>query len=67
MKAVDKSMSIFLVVFFGISGAVITIMAWLQPMPVSERILVTFVGSVGLLVELVWGLMIRLPAKTDAK
>jgi len=28
LKAVDKSMSISLVVFFGISGAVITILAW---------------------------------------
>ena len=63
----DRSMSIFLVVFFGVSGAVITTLAWLQPMPVSERILVTLVGSVGLLVALVRGLMIRSPAKTDAK
>jgi len=67
LKAVDKSMSIFLVVFFGISGAVITTMAWLQPMPVSERILVTLIGSVGLVVALVRGLMIRSPAKTDVK
>ncbi|MFC1990883.1 hypothetical protein ACFLU9_01870 [Chloroflexota bacterium] len=44
----DKSLSIFLMVVFGISGGAVLMLAWLQPMPGTERILSTFIGSVGL-------------------
>ncbi len=65
---IDKSLSIFLVVLFGASGIVILVLAWLQPMPASERILATFVGSVGLLVALVQALLLKSRReKTGAK
>ena len=63
----DKALSIFLVVFFSISGISITTLAWLQPMPASERILTTFVGLIGLLVALVQALMLKSQAKTNAE
>lgn len=44
----DKSLSIFLMVVFGISGGAVLILTWLQPMPGAERIMSTFIGSVGL-------------------
>ena len=64
----DKSLGIFLMVLFGISGIAILMLAWLQPMPASERILTTFVGSTGLFVALVRALMLKSPqAKTDGE
>ena len=48
----DKSLGIFLVVLFGISGIAILILAWLQPMMTSERILTTFIGLGGLFIAL---------------
>ena len=44
----DKSLDIFLMVLFGIGGITILVLAWLQPMPLTDRILTTFVGSIGL-------------------
>jgi len=35
----DKSLSIFLIVLFGMSGIAILLLTWLRPMPESERIL----------------------------
>ena len=49
----DKSLDIFLMLLFGISGVAILMLAWLQPMVVPERILTTFIGSVGLLVAVI--------------
>jgi len=64
----DKSLGIFLMVLFGISGIVILMLAWLQPMPASERILTTFVGSTGLFVALVRALMLKSPpVKADGE
>ena len=48
----DKSFDIFLAVLFGISGVIAVILAWIQPMVASERILTTFVGSAGLFIAL---------------
>ena len=49
----DKSLSITLVLIFGISGIAMLMLAWLQPMPGSERVMAFFIGSVGLLVALI--------------
>ena len=46
----DRSLSILLILLFGISGIAIMVLAWVKPMPASDRILSTLVGSAGLLV-----------------
>ena len=46
----DKSLGIFLMVLFGLSGIIILSTAWVWSMPVSERVLTVLVGSVGLFV-----------------
>jgi len=55
----DKSLGIFLVVLFGISGITVLMLAWVQPMPASERILATLIGSSGLFVALVRALLLK--------
>ena len=45
----DKSLDIILMALFGIGGIAILIIAWMQPMLTSERILNTFIGSIGIL------------------
>ena len=64
----DKSLSIFLIVLFGASGIAILMLAWIWPMPISERILTTFIGSVGLLVAFIRALLFKLPrSETDTE
>ena len=48
----DKSLGIWLMVLFGISGIAILVLAWLRPMPGLERALTTFIGAFGLFVAL---------------
>ena len=48
----DKSLGILLMVLFGISGITVLVLAWLWPMPGTERILTTFIGAFGLCVAL---------------
>ncbi len=55
----DKSMEVFLAVLFGILGLAIIVLAWVRPMPDSERILTTIIGSVGLLLALGRGLFLK--------
>ncbi|MCH8865098.1 MAG: hypothetical protein IIB13_07050 [Chloroflexi bacterium] len=55
----DKSMEVFLVVLFGILGLAIIVLAWVRPMPDSERILTTLIGSIGLLLALGQGLFLK--------
>ena len=55
----DKSLSIFLVVLFAISGVAILVLTWLQPMPGTERALSTLIGSTGLLVAMGRGKLLR--------
>ena len=57
----DKSLSMLLAVLFGISGVTILVLAWVQPMPASERILTTIIGSVGLFVALVRARLLKSP------
>ena len=55
----DKSLSILLVVLFGISGVAILVLTWLQPMPGMERVLSTLIGATGLLVATGRGMLLR--------
>lgn len=55
----DKSLGIWLIVMFGISGIAVMMLAWLWPTLESERITATLVGSVGILIALIRGLMLR--------
>ena len=55
----DKGFDIFLTVFFGMTGIAVLILAWIQPMPVSERILTTSAGSTGLLLALIQALVFK--------
>ena len=64
----DKSLDIFLMVFFGISGIVILMLAWVWSMPESERIPTAFIGSAGLFIALVRALLLKpLKAWTEAE
>ena len=56
---IDKSLGIFLMVLFGVSGIAILMLAWIWPMPISERIMTTFIGSAGLLVVLIRALLLK--------
>ena len=55
----DKSMEVFLAVMFGILGLTIIVLAWVHPMPESERMLTTLIGSIGLLLALGRGLFLK--------
>jgi hypothetical protein len=48
----DKSLSILLMVLFGISGTLVLILTWMQPMPGGERVFDTVIGAIGLAVAL---------------
>ena len=64
----DKSLGIWLIALFGISGMAVIMLAWLWPALTSERIVATFVGSVGLFMALTMILMLkRLSVKADNK
>ncbi len=64
----DKSLSIFLIALFGISGLAIMALAWMRPMPVADRILSTFIGSSGLLVVFSQAVVLKsLSAKEKAE
>jgi hypothetical protein len=52
----DKTLNIFLTLLLGLGGIAVSLLAWLQPMPVLGRILATFVG----MLSLSW-VVIRLP------
>ena len=55
----DRSLSVFLIALFGISGIAIMTLAWARPMLASERILSTLVGSAGLLVVFTQALLLK--------
>jgi len=44
----DKSLDIFLMMIFGISGAAVLLLAWLRPMPEWDGILTVVIGFAGL-------------------
>ncbi len=64
----DKSMEVFLAVLFGILGLTIIVLAWVRPMPESERMLTTLIDSIGLLLALGRGLFLKTNRKeTDVE
>ena len=73
----DNSLNIFLITLLAIGGAVILAVTWVQPMPLSERIVPSFFGAAGIIGVLVQSLISRsksakvrvtsIPDKTDVK
>ena len=55
----DRGLNIFLLFSFGITGMAILVMAWLQPMPASERIMTALAGSIGIMLALSMVLSLR--------
>ncbi|MBU2608045.1 MAG: hypothetical protein KKF26_01870 [Chloroflexi bacterium] len=55
----DKALDIFLMLFFALSGALILIMAFWQPMEVLDRILTIAIGSSGILGVAVRALVLK--------
>lgn len=55
----DKSLGIWVIVLFGISGIVVLMLAWLWPTLQSERITAIFAGAAGLLVSSTQILMLK--------
>jgi hypothetical protein len=55
----DKSLGIWLIALFGISGLSVMTLAWLWPTLQSERLVATLTGSVGLLIAIIHALMLR--------
>ncbi|MFC1931396.1 hypothetical protein ACFLXJ_04285 [Chloroflexota bacterium] len=63
----DKSLSILLMALFGILSITALVLAWLRPMPDSERILTTFIGSAGLTGVLIRSLLLKSHLKTETE
>jgi hypothetical protein len=55
----DKGLGTFLAFLFGMAGVTTLILAWVVPMPASDRILTAFVGAMGLLWVLIRLLLLR--------
>jgi len=55
----DKSLSIFLIVLIGMAGIAIVLLAWIQPIPMHDRIFTTFVGSMGIVAVSIRALTLR--------
>ena len=55
----DKSLDIWLIVLFGISGMAILLLGWLWPTLESERITATLTGSVGLFMASIRALLLK--------
>jgi len=56
---IDKSLDKFLIVLFGTSGVAILVLAWLWPMPTSERIIATVIGLAGFFTALFRALLFK--------
>jgi len=57
----DRSLSMLLMVLFGISSTIILVFTWLQPMSGMERALSTVLGAIGLGVALSRIPLLRVP------
>jgi len=57
----DRSLSVLLMVLFGISGIFILVFVWLQPMSGMERALSTVLGAIGLGIALSRIPLLRFP------
>ncbi len=61
----DKSLGIWMIVMFGLSGTAMIALAWLWPTLQSERITATIAGFVGVTIAVTRALTLRQP--TDKK
>jgi len=58
----------FIIALIGIPGLTACVLAWVQPMDISERIQLTAIGGAGLIWALIRSLFSRLmPAKASAR
>jgi len=55
----DKSLGIWLIVMFGVSGLAVIALAWLWPTLQSDRIVATLTGLVGIAVAVIRALTLR--------
>jgi ABC-type transporter Mla subunit MlaD len=55
----DRSLGVWLMVIFGVSGVAAVVLAWLLPSLQSDRIPATIVGLAGIGVAIFRGLMLR--------
>ena len=55
----DKTLNIFLIALLTVAGIVILVVTWLEPMPLSERIVPSFFGTAGIIGALSWTLISR--------
>ena len=55
----DKSLGVWMIAMFGVSGMSIMMLAWLWPTLQSERLVATLTGSVGLLIAVIHALALK--------
>jgi len=55
----DKSLGIWLIVLFGVSGMAVITLAWLWPTLQSDRIVATLTGLVGIAIALICAFTLR--------
>jgi len=55
----DKSLAIWLIVLFGVSGVAVIALAWLWPTLQSDRIVATFTGFLGVAIAVIRALTLR--------
>ena len=60
----DKSLGVWMIAMFGVSGMSIMTLAWLWPTLQSERLVATLTGSVGLLIAIIHALALK-KSQTD--
>ena len=56
---IDKGLDKLLTAFFGTGGITILILAWVQPMPLPERMIAIVIGAIGLVWVLIRALSWR--------
>jgi hypothetical protein len=55
----DKSLGIWLIIMFGLSGISLIALAWLWPTLEADRILATLVGGVGIAIAVIRALTLK--------
>jgi len=56
---IDKSLNLFLITLLAAGGIIILVMTWIQPMLLSERIVPSIFGAMGIILALIWSLISR--------
>ena len=55
----DRSLGIWLMIIFGLSGMAVILFAWLAPSSLSSRVMATVTGSVGVIIAAARGFTLR--------